>query len=311
MKIVCLDALTLGNDVDLSIFKKFGEFISYEITNADETIARLKNADTVITNKVIIDKNVMDACENLKLVCVSATGVNNVDTTYAAQKGVSVKNVAGYSTNSVVQHTFACLLALCNQIKFYDDYVKSGEWTKSEIFTNLSKGIGEISGKNFGIIGLGEIGRGVANVAQAFGANIFYYSTSGKNQNGDFKRLELNELLKICDIVSIHAPLNEKTSGLIGENELNFMKDGAILMNFGRGGIIDEKALANAIDNKNLRACIDVLQTEPMKPNHPFLSVKNKDNLIVTPHVAWASKEAREKLINLIVKNIENFIKER
>ncbi|WP_169779379.1 D-2-hydroxyacid dehydrogenase [Campylobacter curvus] len=311
MKIVCLDALTLGNDVDLSIFKRFGEFISYAVTSKDETIARLKNADVVITNKVIIDKNVMDECENLKLVCVSATGTNNVDMSYAAQKGVAVKNVAGYSTNSVVQHTFACLLALCNEIKFYDDYVKSGEWVKSEIFTNLSKGIGEISGKNFGIIGLGEIGRGVARIALAFGANIFYYSTSGKNQNGEFTRLELNELLKICDIVSIHAPLNENTKALIGERELNLMKEGAVLMNFGRGGIVDENALARAIDSKNLRACIDVLQSEPMRPNHPFLHLKNSANLIITPHVAWASKEAREKLIKLIVKNIEDFLKER
>ncbi|MDO5045595.1 D-2-hydroxyacid dehydrogenase [Campylobacter sp.] len=307
MKIVCLDASTLGSDVSLDVFAKFGEFVSYDKTDRGETIERLKGADVVITNKVIIDRDVMDAT-NLKLVCISATGMNNVDLDYAKVKNIAVKNVAGYSTNSVVQHTFACLLALVNRIKFYDDYVQSGKWIKSEIFTNLDRTIGEISGKNFGIIGLGEIGRNVARIAAAFGANVSYFSTSGVNDNAEFKRQNLDELLKSCDIVSIHAPLNEKTRNLISSKELNLMKKGAVLMNFGRGGIVDEIALAKTIDERNLMACIDVLESEPMKQNHPLLNIKNKENLIITPHVAWASKEAREKLINLIVKNIENFI---
>ncbi|MBR8463238.1 D-2-hydroxyacid dehydrogenase [Campylobacter sp. faydin G-24] len=308
MKIVCLDVDTLG-DVDLSVFKKFGEFISYDVTKPDERIVRLKDTDIVITNKVIIDKEVMDAT-NLKLICISATGMNNVDLSYAAQKGIVVKNVAGYSTNSVVQHTFACLLSSINQIKFYDDYVKSGEWVKSDIFTNLDRTIGEISGKKFGIIGLGEIGRSVANMACVFGAEVCYYSTSGRNQNIKFKRIELDEMLTTCDIISIHAPLNENTKNLISNEKLNLMKNGAVLMNFGRGGIVDESAVARAIDENNLRFCTDVLESEPMRENHPFLNIKNKENLIITPHVAWASKEAREKLINLIAKNIENYIKE-
>ncbi|QKF92997.1 D-2-hydroxyacid dehydrogenase [Campylobacter sp. CCUG 57310] len=309
MKIVCLDASTLGSDVSLDVFAKFGEFVSYHKTDKIETIERLKGADVVITNKVIIDRDVMDAT-NLKLICISATGMNNVDLDYAKAKNIAVKNVAGYSTNSVAQHTFACLLALVNRIKFYDDYVQSGEWVKSEIFTNLDRSIGEISGKNFGIIGLGEIGRSVARIAMAFGANVSYYSTSVANDNAEFKRQNLDELLKSCNIVSIHAPLNEKTRNLISSKELNLMKEGAVLMNFGRGGIVDESALAKAIDERNLKACIDVLESEPMRQNHPLLSIKNKENLIITPHVAWASKEAREKLINLIVKNIEDFIKE-
>ncbi|QCD53363.1 D-2-hydroxyacid dehydrogenase [Campylobacter sp. RM16192] len=309
MKIVCLDASTLGSDVSLDVFAKFGEFVSYDKTDKSETIERLKGADVVITNKVIIGRDVMDAT-NLKLICISATGMNNVDLDYAKAKNIAVKNVAGYSTNSVAQHTFACLLALVNRIKFYDDYVQSGEWVKSEIFTNLDRSIGEISGKNFGIIGLGEIGRSVARIAAAFGANVSYYSTSGANDNAEFKRQNLDELLNSCDIASIHAPLNEKTRNLISSKELNLMKEGAVLMNFGRGGIVDESALAKAIDERNLMACVDVLESEPMRENHPLLNIKNKENLIITPHVAWASKEAREKLINLIVKNIENFIKE-
>ena len=304
MKIVCLDAATLGSDVNLDVFGQFGEFVSFETTAAAERIERLKGADVVITNKVVIDKETMDA-SNLKLICISATGMNNVDLAYAVVKGIAVKNVAGYSTASVVQHTFACLFALTNRIKFYDNYAQSGEWAKSEIFTNLDRSIGEIAGKSFGVIGLGEIGRGVARIAAAFGANVSYYSTSGANANAKFKRLNLDELLSGCDIVSIHAPLNEKTRNLIGERELNLMKEGAILMNFGRGGIVDE----NAIEGRNLRFAADVLETEPMRADHPLLRIKNKENLILTPHVAWASFEARQRLVAMIVENIKEFLK--
>lgn len=307
MKIVCLDAATLGSDVNLDVFEQFGEFVSFETTAAAERIERLKGADVVITNKVVIDKETMDA-SNLKLICISATGMNNVDLAYAAAKGIAVKNVAGYSTASVVQHTFACLFALTNRIKFYDNYAQSGEWAKSEIFTNLDRSIGEIAGKSFGVIGLGEIGRGVARIAAAFGANVSYYSTSGANANVEFKRQNLGELLGGCDIVSIHAPLNEKTRNLIGERELNLMKEGALLMNFGRGGIVDENAVARAIDGRNLRFASDVLETEPMRADHPLLNIKNKENLILTPHVAWASFEARERLVAMIVENIKEFL---
>ena len=307
MKIVCLDAATLGSDVNLDVFGQFGEFVSFETTAAAERIERLKGADVVITNKVVIDKETMDA-SNLKLICISATGMNNVDLAYAAAKGIAVKNVAGYSTASVVQHTFACLFALTNRIKFYDNYAQSGEWAKSEIFTNLDRSIGEISGKSFGVIGLGEIGRGVARIAAAFGANVSYYSTSGANANAEFKRQNLGELLGGCDIVSIHAPLNEKTRNLIGERELNLMKEGALLMNFGRGGVVDENAVARAIDGRNLRFAADVLETEPMRADHPLLNIKNKENLILTPHVAWASFEARQRLVAMIVENIKEFL---
>ena len=308
MKIVCLDAATLGENVDLSVFKKFGEFISYQKTKSDEITPRLKGVDVVITNKVVIDKAVMDAL-NLKLICISATGMNNVDLEHAKAKNIAVKNVAGYSTASVVQHTFALLFELTNRIKFYDRYVKSGEWVKSEIFTYLGADISEIAGKEFGIIGLGEIGRGVAAAARAFGANVSYYSTSGANKNSEFKQKSLDELLRSSDIISIHAPLNEKTRNLLGTNEINLLKDDAIVLNLGRGGIVDEAAMARAIDERNLRFGTDVLESEPMSKNSPFLNVKNKENLLITPHVAWGSLEARKRLISLIVKNIEEFIK--
>lgn len=312
MKIVCLDALTLG-DIDLGIFNKFGEFKSYETTPNSDTnliIERLKDADIVITNKVLITKEVMQSL-NLKLICISATGMNNVDLKAAKELKIEVKNVAGYSTNSVIQQTFASLFTLLNNTIFYSDYVKSGKWAKSEIFTNLDKPIVEIYGKKFGIIGLGEIGQGVARIAKSFGAEVAYYSTSGKNKNDEFKSVLLDEMLKNFDIISIHAPLNENTKNLIGEKELNKMKNGAVIMNFGRGGIIDEKALAKAVDEKNIKAILDVLEIEPMIKNHPLLNVKNKNNLLITPHVAWGSKTARDLLIKKISLNIENFLKNR
>ena len=270
---------------------------------------RLKGVDIVITNKVVIDKAVMDAT-NLKLICISATGMNNVDIEHAKAKNIVVKNVAGYSTASVVQHTFALLFELTNRIKFYDEYVKSGEWVKSEIFTYLGADISEIAGKEFGIIGLGEIGRGVAAVAGAFGAKVSYYSTSGANKNSEFRQKSLDELLRSSDIISIHAPLNEKTRNLLGINEINLLKDDAIVLNLGRGGIVDEAAMARAIDERNLRFGTDVLESEPMSENSPFLKVKNRANLVITPHVAWGSLEARKTLIAKIIANIENFINE-
>ncbi|MDA3056535.1 MULTISPECIES: D-2-hydroxyacid dehydrogenase [unclassified Campylobacter] len=307
MKIVCLDADTLGKDANLELFKEFGEFVSYNITKPEQTIERLQSADVVITNKVLITDEVM-ANTNLKLICVSATGINNIDANAAKERGIPVKNVAGYSTNSVVQQTFASLLALTNAVSYYGAYGTNGEWVKSEIFTNLDRPISEIAGKEFGIIGLGTIGKKVATIAEAFGAKVRYYSTSGANTNNEYVRVSLDSLLKTCDIISIHAPLNDKTANLIGEEELNKMKNGAILMNFGRGGIVDENALAKAIDEKNLKVALDVLEKEPMIENHPLLSVKNKENLIITPHIAWASNEARATLVELVAKNIKDFV---
>lgn len=307
MKIVCLDALTLGSDANLDIFKKYGEFVSYDMTPKDQTISRLKDADIVITNKVLITDEVM-ANTNLKLICVSATGVNNIDLQAAEKRDIPVKNVAGYSTNSVVQQTFAGLLMLTNNMGYYSEYVSSGEWVKSDIFTNLDKPIMEIADKKFGIIGLGTIGKKIATIAEAFGCEVCYYSTSGKNSVNEYKQVNLDTLLKECDIISIHAPLNENTKNLIDQTQLNKMKNGAILMNFGRGGIVDEVALAKAIDDNGIKAVLDVLEAEPMIENHPLLSVKNKQNLVITPHIAWGSIEARKTLIEKIAKNIENFL---
>lgn len=309
MKIVCLDADTLGNDVDLdAVFGKFGEFISYNMTDASQTIKRLQGADIVLTNKVLITKDVI-AQTSLKLICVTATGVNNIDLEAAKEANIPVKNVAGYSTNSVAQQTFANILALRNSTSYYENYGKNNDgWAKSPIFVNLDRPIFELSGKKFCVVGLGTIGLEIAKIAQAFGCDVCYYSTSGNNSNSEFKRVSFKEALQ-CDIISIHAPLNENTKNLFDANALNQLKDGAMLVNSGRGGIIDEEKIAQIIDKREIYFVTDVLEKEPIRADHPLLKVKNKDRLMITPHIAWASVEARKKLIELSAKNIEDFIK--
>ena len=309
MKIVCLDADTLGNDVDLdAVFGKFGEFVSYNMTEANQTVQRLQNADIVLTNKVLITKDVI-AKTNLKLICVTATGVNNIDLEAAKEANIPVKNVAGYSTNSVAQQTFANILAIRNSTSYYENYGKNSDgWAKSPIFVNLDRPIFELSGKRFCVVGLGTIGLEIAKIAQAFGCDVCYYSTSGNNSNSKFKRVSFKEALQ-CDIISIHAPLNENTKNLFDANALNQLKDGAMLVNSGRGGIIDEEKIAQIIDEREIYFVTDVLEKEPIRADHPLLKVKNKDRLMITPHIAWASVEARKKLIELSAKNIEDFIK--
>lgn len=309
MKIVCLDADTLGNDVDLdAVFGKFGEFVSYNMTEANQTIQRLQNADIVLTNKVLITKDVITQT-NLKLICVTATGVNNIDLEAVKEANIPVKNVAGYSTNSVAQQTFANILALRNSTSYYENYGKNSDgWAKSPIFVNLDRPIFELSGKKFCVVGLGTIGLEIAKIAQAFGCDVCYYSTSGNNSNSEFKRVSFKEALQ-CDIISIHAPLNENTKNLFDANALNQLKDGTMLVNSGRGGIIDEEKIAQIIDEREIYFVTDVLEKEPIRADHPLLKVKNKDRLMITPHIAWASVEARKKLIELSAKNIEDFIK--
>lgn len=304
MKIVFLDALTLG-DVDFERFKNLGEIEIYQTTNPDETLVRVKDADIVVSNKVVIDRYIMDNSD-IKFIQIAATGMNNVDLEYASKKGIIVKNVAGYSTKAVIQHTFALVLGLLNKICYFDKYTKE-EYPNSEIFTHIQNWF-EISGKRWGIIGLGEIGRGVAEIAESFGADVVYYSTSGKNRNSRYKRVDLTELLSSSDIISIHAPLNDNTKNLLNYEKLSLIKPGCVIVNLGRGGIINEKDLAEILKQKNILAGLDVFEKEPLNADSPLLEVKDK--LLLTPHVAWTSIEARNKLMDGIYKNIEEFVKQ-
>lgn len=310
MKIVFLDVKTMGKVPNFHLLEKLGDFIFYPVTRPEERVERLKNADVVITNKVIIDKEVIDSCPTLKLICVSATGTNNIDLEHAASKGIPVKNVSNYSTESVAQMTVGMILNLANQLNYFDRYVKTGAYTQSEIFTHYGPDIYELKGKRAGIIGLGNIGKRVAHILEAFGMEVVYFSTSGKNNNNDYQRLELEELLITCDVVTIHAPLNEHTKNLLNFARLKLMKPTAIVVNAGRGGIVNEHDLVEAI-NQNIiaGAGLDVYEKEPMAAESPILKVKFPERLILTPHIAWTSVEARTMLIEKIVSNIREFVK--
>jgi len=308
MKIVLLDRETLGYDVDLTVFDKFGELVIYDITKKNETLERVKDADIVITNKVVIDANIMDN-SNLKLICISATGMNNVDLVHAKKKNIEVKNVAGYSSSSVAQVAFSMIFHFANKLNYYKKFVDEGNWQKCEIFTHIDALFHELDGKRVGVIGLGDIGRNFAKKAKAFDCEVVYYSTSGKNSNSEYERVELDELLSTSDIISIHCPLNEDTKDLLNYENMKNIKDGAILLNLGRGGIINEPDLAKIIDEKEIYCGIDVVSVEPIEESNPLLKVKNKEQLLLTPHIGWASIEARARLIELVAKNIEEFIK--
>lgn len=308
MNIVLLDAKTLGDDLDISSLESFGTLTVYQTTSPEQTLERIRTADIVITNKVVISASIMEETPNLKLICIAATGMNNVDLDAAKRKGVEVKNVAGYSTKSVVQHTFAMALYLLEKMAYYDATVKDGSWSSSGLFTDVSHPFYEIFGKKWGIIGLGTIGQEVAKIATAFGAEVSYHSTSGKNLDQGYPHQSLELLLKECDIISIHAPLNDDTYNLINETNLPTMKEDAILLNLGRGGIINETDLAFELDRRILYAGLDVLEKEPLLPDNPLNEVKHQERLLITPHIAWTSIEARKKLLEGIVENIKVFM---
>ena len=304
MKIVFLDAATMG-DVSFEPFERLGEFVRYESSTPEEARERVKDTDVLLINKVLVNKELIDSAPNLRLICIAATGVNNIDVEYAASKGIPVQNAVGYSTDSVVQSTFMHILSLVGGAAYFDDSVKSGRYSRSGMFTDPNWNWRELSGKTIGIIGLGNIGMKVAKIAEAFGMKVCYFSTSGTGHCHDYPCLSLEELLKQSDIVSIHAPLNERTLNLIGARELAMMKPEAYLVNMGRGAIVVEEDLAKAVDEGVIAgAGIDVFVTEPIPEDHPYLRMKHPERMRMAPHVAWAAREARERLVGIMAENI-------
>lgn len=311
MKISILDANTIGSENDLSVFNELGNIMVFGKTSAKERIKNIADSDIVITNKVIIDKQIIDACPTIKLICITATGMNNVDLDYAAKKGITVKNVAGYSTDSVAQTTFAVVLELLNKTNYYSNYVKSGEYSSQDAFTHIGPVITELKDKKWGVIGLGNIGRRVAEIATVFGCDVQYYSTSGTNNNDHYARVSLDVLLETSDIISIHAPLNDATDNLITAVELDKMKPTAYVINMGRGGIVNESDLANVMQNGNIAgAAIDVMKQEPIEKTNPLLQIGD-DKLIILPHIAWSSVEARRTLLRMTKDNIIEFLRNK
>lgn len=306
MKIVFLDASTVG-DTPLTEIAALGELVCYPTSTREEALARVGDCDVLIINKIIVDAGLIAAAPSLKLICEAATGVNNIDLKAAEARGIPVKNVAGYSTDSVVQETFMHILSLAGNGPYFDASVKSGAYSHGPIFTDVSRPFYELTGKTIGIVGMGTIGSRVAKVAEAFGMNVVYYSTSGTSHCKDYPSLPLDELMRTADVISIHAPYNERTAGLIGSAELALMKPTAFIVNMGRGGIVDEAALAQAVDEGRIGgAALDVYVREPLPADSPLLRTRHPERLRFTPHTAWASVEARTRLVAAIAANIRS-----
>ncbi|MCR4695479.1 MAG: D-2-hydroxyacid dehydrogenase [Pseudobutyrivibrio sp.] len=309
MKIVFLDRKSIGEDIDLAGFEKFGQVITYDYSTVEEAAERTVDADIIVLNKVPVNKDTIGNAKNLKLVCVTATGTNNLDKDYLASRKIEWRNVAGYSTEAVAQHTFALLFYLMEHLNYYDQYVKSEKYVDDKMFTHFENKFHELSGMTWGIIGLGAIGKRVAQIAQCFGANVIYYSTSGKNHENDYKEVDFEHLLTQSDIVSIHAPLNDNTMHLIDMKALSKMKENAILINVGRGPIIVEKDLAQALDDDLIAgAGLDVLDIEPMSQDNPLRNIKDSNKLLITPHIAWAAVEARQRLMKIIEGQVKEYL---
>lgn len=309
MKIVFLDAKTIGDDLDLSGFDRFGEVIKYDYSTPEEAAVRSREADVLIVNKVQINEASTGDAEHLKLVCVTATGTNNLDKEYLERRNIAWRNVAGYSTETVAQHTFALLFYLMEKMNYYDQYVKSGKYMNDRLFTHFSNVFYELNGKTWGIIGMGNIGRRVAEIAKVFGCNVIYYSTTGKNQQQDFQRVEWEELLTQSDIISVHAPLTDATLNLMDAEAFAKMKPSAIFINVGRGPIVVEEDLCRALETGEIAAAgLDVLREEPMSKDNPLQRIQDSSKLVITPHIAWASVEARKRLMKIVEKQIEDFL---
>lgn len=309
MKLVFLDKKTIGDDMDFTQFHELGEVVEYDFTSPEEVPARVADADVVIVNKVPINEQTIYTAQNLKLVCVTATGTNNLDKGYLAERGIAWRNAAGYSTESVAQHTFAMLFYLMEHLRYYDDYVKEGHYVNDVMFTHFAKTFCQLTGKTWGIIGLGAIGRRVAEIARLFGAEILYYSASGAPEQKGYLQVDFDTLLRKSDIVSVHAPLNTYTEGLMNAYAFSVMQPHAIFLNLGRGPIVVEKALVDALNAGKIAAAgLDVLCQEPMTSDSPLLEVQDKSRLLITPHIAWASVEARTNLMNIVAGQIKEFI---
>ena len=310
MKIVFLDEYSVCGR-DLSSIKRWGDYTGYETTSPEEVLEKSKDAEIIISNKVVLDAKTIASLPNLRLICVAATGMNNIDLNAAAEHGVEVRNAVGYSTYAVAETTLSSALALLREVTYYDNYFKSGAYASSERIFNFDCPTALLRGKRWGIIGMGNIGREVARLAEAFGCEVSYYSTSGVERKEEYPSLELEELLRSSDVVSIHCPLNDRTRSLIGAEQLALMKPSAILINVARGGIVDEAALADALNEGRLRgAALDVFTSEPLRES-PLYTLRDPYRLLASPHNAWSPVEAIDRLISCIEQNIADYVARR
>ena len=309
MKLVVLERNTVGTDIDVSSFEQFGEVTYYKNTVKEEVFDHVGDADIIIANKAPINEETIGDCPNVKLVCEFATGFDNVDLEYCKKRGIAVTNVVDYCTDSVAQHTFAMALFLFEKLHYYDNYVKSGAYGAQDKFSNFDRRFGELAGKTWGIIGLGNIGKKVAHIAKAFGCRVIFYSVTGKNVCPDYENVSLDMLLKESDILSIHCPLSDLTRNLIDKEALGKMKATSLLINVARGAVVNNADLAWAIkENIIAGAGLDVLDGEPIRPDNPLNDIKDSEKLIITPHMAWGSVEARTRIVEAACENIRVFL---
>ena len=306
-KIVFLDEYSLG-DMDLTPLKELGEYVGYDRTSKDQVLEHCKDAEVVICNKTVLRAETLRALPDLRFIAIAATGMNNVDLDTAAELGIGVKNVAGYSTHSVAEATMTFALSLFKNTEYFDNYFKGGAYAASEDIFHFGRPVRPLRGSKWGVIGMGAIGREVARLASAFGCDVAYTSTSGAVRKEDYPQMQLEELLAWADVVSIHCPLTPTTKGLIGEKELHLMKPTSIIINVARGGIIDEAALAKALNERVIAgAGLDVFSREPLHES-PLYDLVDNYSLVAAPHTAWAADVARKELIQRIAENISNYL---
>lgn len=308
MKIVFLDVKTIGEDIDLSGYGRFGEVVTYDFSAPEEVPERVRDADVLILNKVPVNERTIGTAKQLQLICVTATGTDILDKEYLSERKIAWRNVAGYSTESVAQHTFALLFYLVEKLRYYDDYVKEERYLGDTLFTHFDNVFHEIDKRTWGIIGLGAIGSRVADIAGLFGCRVIYYSTSGNHDREGYERVSFDTLLAESDYISVHAPLNDRTRGLLNKEAFAKMKRNAIFLNLGRGPIVVEEDLAWALEQGEIAgAGLDVLCEEPMSHQNPLRRIKDSSRLIITPHIAWASLEARTRLMKIIEGQIAEY----
>ena len=310
MKISILERDSLGMDVDMSEVEKLGDVTVYMKTTVEEAAEHIGDADIIIANQLPLNEQTLKEAKNLKFIAQTATGTNNVDFSYTNAHGIGVANVPSYSTDSVAQHTFSLLLYLVEKMRYFDDYVKKGAYSKSNCFSCLDMIYPEIAGKTWGIIGMGAIGQKVAQIATVFGCKVICYSASGRTYDMPYEQVDFDTLLANSDILSIHAPLNEYTKDLMNYDAFCRMKDSAYFINVGRGPIVVEEDLARALEEGQIRAAgLDVMRVEPLPENSPLLKIQDSTKLIITPHTAWATSEARQRCVNVVAENIKAFLR--
>lgn len=310
MKIVVLERNSVGTDIPVDCYKDFGEVTYYRNTVAEDAAEKVKDADIVIANKCPMNAETLKDAPNVKLICEFATGYDNVDLEYCKKRGICVANVRDYCTAAVAQHTFSLALFLIEHLRHYDDYVKGGAYSAQDRFSNFDLPYADLEGKVWGIIGMGNIGRRVAKIAEAFGCKVMFYSVTGNSTCTDYERVSFEQLLAEADILSLHCPLSDLTRNLIDKEAFSKMKETAVLVNVARGPVVSGQDLYDALTQGQIAAAgLDVLEEEPISVTHPLYQIKDSNKLIITPHMAWASVEARTRVVEEVYKNIDAFLK--